>query len=177
MFRTKKTMQQQWDDEIISYRDRSNDELATARRIARWSARVPWWELRLPLNRWEATCRAAAADATTDADRMVRDLDNPRNGGPGWPDPEPSQFSALDKAFILLRLGYLIALTGAVMAGVVLLAYQHDPHIADSLPRYLLVNVEALAAAAWALAVTSWAMTGALTAWGWVRGYVRGADE
>lgn len=166
MFRTKKTMQQQWDECIEDSRKVATTDLRHADLLEAFSC-----------FRWAAKKRAGAAESTAIADRMTTCPHNPRNGGTGWRDHGPSQFSALDKAFILLRLGYLIVLAGAVMAGVVLLAFQHDPHLADSLPRYLLVNVEALAAAAWALAVTSWAMTGALTAWDRVRGYVRGADE
>jgi hypothetical protein len=161
MFRTKKSMQQEWDACIISYGRECNDQLNTARRIARWSARIPWWELRLPLNRWETTCRAAAADATVEADRMVLDPDNPRNGGDGGDEWKPGPgfwevFTVREVASTLLWLAYSLLVGIAVMAGVLILIIGRNRGVSDS-PMDVLYTLAAIAAGVWSVLVFQWA--------------------
>jgi hypothetical protein len=180
MFRTKKTMQQRWDDEIASYRDRAGDELRTA---ARWdavtSSRVGKWLHRFPVTDLATNHRATAVDYRATATRMENCPHNPRNGGAGW-KPAPGfwdVFTVRDVAGAGLWLAINLTVGITVMLGVVYVIVGRGHYLPADSPESLLVPLKAAAAGLWAVVVTTWAMNAVLDATALATRYVRSAAK
>lgn len=179
MFRTKKTMQQRWDEQITSYLERAADEQATATRLDTLAgSAVGKWLHRFQLHDCATRHRATGMDYLETATRMANCPHNPRHGGQGWkPAKRFSEvFTPWDVAFGLLWLGYSLLIGITVTFGLLLIIIGRHRYDPNSLA-YVVAVLGALGAGVWSVMVFQWALQGAAQVTGLAARYVRGGTR
>jgi hypothetical protein len=179
MFRTKKTMLQQWDDLITRYLTRAADEQATATRLdALAGSVVGKWLHRFQLHDRATGHRATAMEYLETVTRMANCPHNPRHGGQGWkPAKRFSEvFTPWDIAFGLLWLGYSLLIGITVTFGLLLIIIGRNRYDPNSLA-YVVAVFGAIGAGTWSVMVFQWALQGAAQVTGLAVRCVRGVTR